>query len=76
MPNSDPWDGFVHPYLKLVSDSYILTLTKILDLVVFFHQVCKNSVNAYGITTSMRGPLAKKYVIPRSLNCHLTLLLV
>ena len=24
MPNSDPWDRFVHPYLTLRSDSYIL----------------------------------------------------
>ena len=24
MPNSDPWDRFVHPYLTLMSDSYIL----------------------------------------------------
>ena len=23
MPNSDTWDGFVYPYLKLMSDSYI-----------------------------------------------------
>ena len=22
MPNSDPWDRFVHPYLTLMSDSY------------------------------------------------------
>ena len=24
MPNSYPWDRFVHPYLALMSDSYIL----------------------------------------------------
>ena len=24
MPNSDPWDRFVHPYLTLMSDSYSL----------------------------------------------------
>ena len=31
MPNSDPWDRFVHPYLTLMSDSYIIPpLTPIL----------------------------------------------
>ena len=24
MPNSDPWDRFVHPYLTYMSDSYII----------------------------------------------------
>ena len=24
MPNNDPWDRFVHPYLTLMSDSYML----------------------------------------------------
>ena len=24
IPNSDPWDRFVHPYLTLMSDSYII----------------------------------------------------
>ena len=28
MPNSDPWDRFVHPYLTRMSDSYILTSVK------------------------------------------------
>ena len=25
MPNSDPWDRFVHPYLTLMSDYYIIS---------------------------------------------------
>ena len=29
MPNSDPWDRFVHPYLTLMSDSYTLTYSAI-----------------------------------------------
>ena len=52
VPNIDPRDRFVYPYLTLMIDSFsctlfcayavFLTLTKILDLLVFFHQVCKN----------------------------------
>ena len=25
MPNSDPWDRFVHPYLTLMSESYSIS---------------------------------------------------
>ena len=32
MPNSDPWDRFIHPYLTLISDSYIIHL--------FLHLMC------------------------------------
>ena len=43
MPNSDPWDRFVHPFLTHMSDSYILSkerTTKVLiSLSVQMHRL-------------------------------------
>ena len=39
MPNSDPWDRFVHPYLTFMSDSYILLGQYGLNINILLQQI-------------------------------------
>ena len=39
MPNSDPWDRFVHPYLTLMSDSYMNTDLSVQFIVSFTDEI-------------------------------------